>query len=138
MKKLGVDHFIATDEQGWEFGENASSLDLIVSTVSSDKLPLVGYSSLLAFRGTFVQVGAPEDPLLAFSAFPLIMKAVHITGSAIGWPKEIEEMLQLIVDKGIKPWTQEIPIKDANKAVIEFENGKPRYQFVLKNENYSG
>ncbi|KAK7177452.1 NADP-dependent alcohol dehydrogenase (zinc-binding dehydrogenase) [Paraphaeosphaeria sporulosa] len=137
-KRLGADHFIATDEEGWEQGENAFSLDLIVSTVSSDKLPLVGYLNLLAFRGTFVQVGAPEDPLPAFPAFALIMKAVHITGSAIGSPKEIEEMLQLVADKGIKPWTQEVPMKDANKAILDFENGKPRYRFVLKNENYSG
>ncbi|EKG16378.1 Alcohol dehydrogenase superfamily zinc-containing [Macrophomina phaseolina MS6] len=136
-KKLGADRFIATADEGWDQGTNFASLDLIVSTVSSDKMPLAGYLNLLSFRGTFVQVGAPEDPLPAFPAFSLIMKAAHITGSAIGSPKEIEEMLQLIAEKGIKPWTQEIPLKDANQAVIDFEAGKPRYRFVLKNENYT-
>ncbi|KAK7189046.1 zinc-binding dehydrogenase [Paraphaeosphaeria sporulosa] len=121
-KKLRADHFIAADEEGWEQGDNASSLDLIVSTVLSDKLPLVGYLNILAF----------EEPVA------LIMKAVHITGSAIGSPKDIKEMLQLVSEKGIKPWTQEVSLKHTNKAILDFENGKPRYRFVLKNENYSG
>ncbi|OAG05350.1 NAD(P)-binding protein [Paraphaeosphaeria sporulosa] len=117
-KKLRADHFIAADEEGWEQGDNASSLDLIVSTVLSDKLPL--------------------DLFPAFPAVALIMKAVHITGSAIGSPKDIKEMLQLVSEKGIKPWTQEVSLKHTNKAILDFENGKPRYRFVLKNENYSG
>ncbi|KAJ4329574.1 hypothetical protein N0V87_010740 [Didymella glomerata] len=136
-KALGADNFIATGDEGWESGKNASSLDLIVSTVSSDKMPLPGYLNLLKFRGTFVQVGAPEDPLPAFQAFALIQKAIHITGSAIGAPHEIVEMLNLVSEKNIKPWTQSVPLKEANQAVIDFEAGKPRFRFVLKNENYT-
>ncbi|KAF2820495.1 cinnamyl-alcohol dehydrogenase 1 [Ophiobolus disseminans] len=136
-KKLGADRFIATVDEGWDQGENASSLDLIVSTVSSDKIPLSGYLSLLKLRGTFVQVGAPEDPLPAVPAFTLIMKAVRITGSGVGSTQQIRDMLQFVVEKGIKPWTQEILLKDANKAVVAFEDGKPRYRLVLKNENYT-
>jgi alcohol dehydrogenase (NADP+) len=79
-KKLGADRFIATADDKWDQGSNASSLDLIVSTVSSDKMPLSGYLNLLAFKGKFVQVGAPEDPLPAFPAFALIGKAVSVTG----------------------------------------------------------
>lgn len=136
-KKLGADHFIATEDEGWEKGENAGSLDLIISTVSSDKMPMQGYLELLAFRGTFVQVGAPEDPLPAFQAFSLIIKAIHITGSAIATPEQIREMLQLVADQNIEPWVQEIPMKEANQAILDFEAGKPRYRFVLKNENFS-
>jgi alcohol dehydrogenase (NADP+) len=62
---------------------------------------------------------------------------VHVTGSAIGPPAEIKEMLDLVAEKGIKPWTQVVPMKDANQAIIDFEDGKPRYRFVLKNENYT-
>jgi len=135
-KTLGADRFIATADKGWDEGSNVSSLDLIISTVSSDKMPLSGYLNLLNFRGTFVQVGAPEDPLPSFPAFALISKAIHVTGSIIGSPKEIREMLQLAKEKGIKPWTQEVLMKEANQAVVDFDAGKPRYRFVLKNENY--
>ncbi|KAE8843042.1 hypothetical protein HRS9139_02339 [Pyrenophora teres f. teres] len=132
-KKLGADRFIATAEDDWSGGANASSLDLIISTVSSDKMPLSGYLNLMAFRGTFVQVGAPEDPLPGFSAWQLIMSGVHITGSSIGSPKEIKEMLQVAKEKGVKPWTQAIPMTEANRALVEFGEGKPRYRFVLTN-----
>ncbi|KAG9191183.1 alcohol dehydrogenase (NADP+) [Alternaria panax] len=115
-------------DEGWNQGSSAAALDLIISTVSFDKLPLPGYLNLLSFWGTFVQVGAPADPLLAFLAFTLIVKAVHITGSCTGSPKEIEEMLQFVADKGVKPWMQLIPIEEANRAIVEFEDGKPRYR----------
>lgn len=45
-------------------------------------------------------------------------------------------MLKLVEEKNIKPWTQERSMKEANQAVLDFEAGKPRYRFVLKNENY--
>lgn len=59
-KKMGADEFIATDEDKDWAKEHALSLDLIVSTVSSPKMPLVDYLSLLKVGGTFIQVGAPE------------------------------------------------------------------------------
>lgn len=55
--KLGADMYIATDEEKDWVPKNRRSLDLIVCTVSSDKMPLEGYLSLLATHGTFVQVG---------------------------------------------------------------------------------
>jgi alcohol dehydrogenase (NADP+) len=55
-KKLGADRFIATGDEGWDKGSNASSIDLIVSTVSSDKMPLAGYLNLLSFKGEFVYI----------------------------------------------------------------------------------
>lgn len=43
-------------------------------------------------------------------------------------------MLQLAVDEKVKPWIKEVPMKDANQAIIDFEAGIPRYRFVLSNE----
>ena len=130
--KLGADDFIATAEEDWA-KKHASSLDLIVSTVSSPSLPLGGYLSLLDFGGKFIQVGLPEDNMPQFTAFALIMKKVSIGGSLIGSPNEIREMLQLAADKGVHPWINEKPMADANKAILDFEAGLPRYRMVLKN-----
>lgn len=133
---MGATGFVATDEdEDWATkSPYVNSLDLIVSTVSSPKMPLMGYLSLLRFRGAFIQVGAPEDSLPAINAFPLIMKEIKIGGSAIGPPHEIEEMLQLAAERKIKPWVQVRSMKEANQAVVDFEAGKPRYRFVLANE----
>jgi len=55
--KLGADKYIATDDdKNWD-KENARTLDLIISTVSSDKMPMTGYLSLLKINGSLIQVG---------------------------------------------------------------------------------
>lgn len=131
-KELGANDLIATGEEGWDT-KHANSLDLIVSTVSGPNMPLQGYLNLLDVGGRFIQVGAPEDPVPPFTAFALIAKKVSVEGSAIGSPKQIQEMLELAAKNKVKPWIQEMPMSDANKAIIDFEKGVPRYRFVLKN-----
>jgi alcohol dehydrogenase (NADP+) len=46
-------------------------------------------------------------------------------------------MLQLAADQKIKPWVQERPLKDANKVVVDMEEGKARYRYVLVNEKHA-
>jgi alcohol dehydrogenase (NADP+) len=131
--KLGADKYIATDEdEGWA-EKNAGTLDLIVCTVSSSKMPLKKYMQLLSSRGRLVQVGAPEDHLPEVSAFDLIMGEKSLSGSAIGPPSQISEMLQLAADKKIKPWVEQRPMKDVNQVVQDMEDGKARYRYTLVN-----
>ncbi|KFY41784.1 hypothetical protein V494_02797 [Pseudogymnoascus sp. VKM F-4513 (FW-928)] len=132
-EKMGATGFIATADENWA-QKNAGSLDLIISTVSSPDMPLSGYLSLLGPKGQFIQVGAPEDVLPPINAFSLIRNGIKLGGSLIGTPQEIEDMLKLAVEKKVKPWIQKIPMTEANKAVVDFEAGAPRYRFCLVNE----
>ncbi|KAI1388362.1 NADP-dependent alcohol dehydrogenase C [Hypoxylon trugodes] len=135
--KLGADEYIATDEDRDWHAKHALSLDLIICTVSSEKMPLNNYLSLLKTKGTFIQVGAPDGGSLpAVNAFTLIRNGIKVGGSATGAPWEIREMLQLAADKKIKSWIQERPLEEANQAIVDMENGKARYRYVLVNENY--
>jgi alcohol dehydrogenase (NADP+) len=103
--KLGADRYIATDDDEDWAKNNRRTLDLIVSTVSSGKMPLEGYVSLLKTKGTLIQVGAPDGGELPnINAFTLIGNGVKVGGSAIGSPEEINEMLKLAADKKIHPW----------------------------------
>lgn len=120
-RKMGADEFIATDEDKDWATKNAGSIDLIVSTVSSHKMPLGEYIGLLRIKGTFVIVGAPEDSLPGFNGFALIGKGAQMKGSAIGSPDDIREMLALAAEKNIQPWIQERPMKEANQATIDME-----------------
>ena len=162
--KLGADEYIATDEeQGWE-AKHAPSLDLIIGTVSSVKMPLSGYLKLLDTNGTFIQVGyvtpfplaqflcsfwGPSIDTLFFhsapdggrmpeiNAFTLIGAGIKVGGSGIGSPGQIQEMLQFAADKGIKPWVEERPMQKANETVVDLEAGKARYRYVLVNEKHA-
>lgn len=95
-------------------------------------MPLAQYLGLLSRGGTFVQVGAPEEPV-PLSAFALIRTRVHLTGSVIGSPGEIREMFELVAAKGVKVWVETRPMKEANQAVLDMVDGKPRYRYVLTN-----
>ncbi|CRK21700.1 hypothetical protein BN1723_002815 [Verticillium longisporum] len=135
--KLGADQYIATGEdEGWE-KKNARSLDLIICTVSSSNMPYTGYLGLLKPGGKLVQVGAPDGGNLPpVNAFSLILNGINLGGSLIGTPNDIREMLELAVEKKVKPWVETRPMKDANKAIVDFEAGKPRYRYVLVNEKH--
>ncbi|KAF5712264.1 NADP-dependent alcohol dehydrogenase 6 [Fusarium mundagurra] len=129
---LGCTDYIATaDEEGWET-KNSRRLDLIISTVSSPKMPLADYIGLLRLDGTLVQVGLPEGQL-PFRPGSLTGARRRIAGSNIGSPAEIKEMLQLVADKNVKPWVEMRPMSEANQAIIDFEAGKPRFRYVLVN-----
>ena len=96
-------------------------------------MPLESYLQLLRVHGTFIQVGAPEDKLPSFSAHALIGKGIKIGGSMIGSPAEIEEMLQLAVEKKVKAWVQTRPMREVNRAIVEMDEGRARYRFTLVN-----
>lgn len=95
--------------------------------------PLQDYLGLLRLDGALVQVGLPEDG--AFSLHPglLIGRRIKFTGSAIGSPGEIREMLELAADQDVKPWVQMRPMEDANQAMMDMDAGKARYRYVLQN-----
>jgi alcohol dehydrogenase (NADP+) len=133
-RKMGADDFIATDEDKDWVRKHRTTLDLIVCTVSSPQMPLSRYLQLLRVGGQFIQVGAPEDKIPAFNAFSLIGKNIRIGGSSIGSPKDIHEMLELFAENGVKTWNNNVPMKDANRAIVDMEAGKARYRIVLVNE----
>jgi len=134
--KMGADEYIATDDDKDWATKNARSLDLIISTVSSPKMPLMEYLQMLRVKGTFIQVGAPEDKLPDMNAFAFIAKGVKFGGSMIGPPWQIEEMLNFAAEKKLKPWIEKIPMNKANDALIRFESGKVRYRISLVNEKH--
>lgn len=132
-KAMGATEYIATSEDEKWARKHARSLDLIVSTVSSPDMPLESYLRLLRTGGQFIQVGAPEDKLPPIAAFGLIGKGCKIGGSQIGSPREIEEMLKFAAEKGVKPWVEKKSMKDANRCIVDMEDGKARYRYVLTN-----
>ncbi|KAF2831693.1 alcohol dehydrogenase-like protein [Ophiobolus disseminans] len=137
-KAMGATDYIATSEDAKWARTHARSLDLIISTVSSPDMPLESYLRLLRTGGQFIQVGAPEDKLPRIAAFGLIGKGCKIGGSQIGSPEQIEEMLKFAADKGVRPWVQTRSMKEANKSVVEMEEGRARYRYVLVNEEGGG
>ena len=133
---LGADEYVATadvDDDGtdsdWPHAR-ASSLDLIICTVSSPRMPLHFYLGLLSPKGRFCQVGIPEQPL---DAMPLVLNGSSISFSDSASPGNIREMLELAARKGIKAWTNVRGMEEVNEVLREMEGGKARFRYVLEN-----
>jgi len=138
-EQMGATRFIATgDGSTANFEPYARSLDLIICTVGVANMPLQGYFRLLRLGGTIVFVGLPEEPLPPMTLWPLIATNIHMTGSAIGSPQDINEMFEVAVKHSVRPWIEKIPLKNTNDAVVKMEEGKARYRFVLVNESNGG
>ncbi|KAH6871320.1 chaperonin 10-like protein [Thelonectria olida] len=129
---MGADLHIATEEEDQWQVEHAGTLDLIVCSLSSEKAHLNAYLSLLGSCGTFIQVGFSDTGSLPpIAPNILIRKGIRVGGSMIGSPREIRQMLDFASKENVTPWVETWPMNEANQAIIEMQNGKARYRYVL-------
>ncbi|KAL6828697.1 GroES-like protein [Trichoderma camerunense] len=132
---LGADEYIATaEEEGWA-KKHARTLNLIICSISSSNMPLTEYIGLLKREGIFCQLGLPDDGQFKVGAGTICAGRRSLTGSFMGSPHEIREMLQLAADKGIKPWVEQWPMSEANRAIVDMDLGKAKYRYVLVNND---
>ena len=115
----------------------ARTLDLIISTRDNygenEDGVLDEYLSMLYVHGKFISVGLPDvdSPFPPIHAMSLAMPGCLLGGSSIGNKKEAMEMLELARSKGIKPWIEEMPMKDCKKAVEGVKANRVRYRYIL-------
>jgi len=129
-KNFGAHHFVCTTEAG-ALEKIAGSLDFILSTVSAD-VNWIDYINVLRQKGRLCIVGVPESDI-RFPAFPLIAGQKSISGSLIGSPALIQEMLQFSAQHGIKAQTETFPMSEVNQALERLRQNEARYRIVLKN-----
>ncbi|KAI8365867.1 chaperonin 10-like protein [Choanephora cucurbitarum] len=131
-KELGCDEYLVTSDPE-QMKKYKKQLTHILCTGCSPDFKWSDYLSLLHGNGYFLNVNFPEWEFPPIPPLVLIFNQCFIHGSAIGSPKEIEEMLKFAEEKQVKPWIQKYPMKDVQKAVDDFRAGKPRFRFVLEN-----
>ncbi|KAI0373526.1 GroES-like protein [Pilatotrama ljubarskyi] len=134
IKKMGADHIVNTSEKDFHT-DFAGSLDIIISTLDTytPNTPLSDFLSMLFVHGKFISVGIPnaDNPLPQIHPFDLMPSGALLGGSHIGSKTECLEMLQLAANKGVKPWIEELPMKDAGTALRNLYDNKVRYRYVL-------
>ena len=127
-ERLGADHYYATADDS-TFEDLRGQFDLIINTVSAN-LDLVQYLSLLRTDGTFVQLGAPSDPMKV-PAFALSPRRLSLAGSLIGSISETQEMLDFCGKHNIGSDVEVIDASYINEAYDRVVNSDVRYRFVI-------
>jgi len=126
---LGAHEYLTiNDEQ--KVKEFQGTFDFILSTL--DKVANWNvYLSLLKIGGQMILVGIPDGPF-EMPCQQFVFQRKVLSGSIIGGTKRIEEMLQFCSKHHIVADVQVYPIEEVNKAYEDFNQGKPRYRFVLQ------
>ena len=129
-RSLGAHHFVHSRESK-AMKEVAGSFDFILNTANADQDWNV-YIHALRPNGKLCFVGVPPSPV-SLQAFPLIAGVRTVTGSPIGSPHRIREMLDVAARHGVKATTESFAMAKANEAIEKVKKNKVRYRAVLAN-----
>ncbi|CEP17337.1 hypothetical protein [Parasitella parasitica] len=129
--ELGADDYIGTNAAE-HLTKYTGKFSHILCTGISPDFKWKTYTPLFKPNGVFINVNLPEWNFPEISPMLLVASQVNICGSAIGSPIEIEDMLQFAAKTVLKPYLPTYPMKEAPQAVADFNAGKPRFRFVLK------
>ncbi|PJE80803.1 Aldehyde reductase Ahr [invertebrate metagenome] len=127
---LGAHHTLNSRDPD-ELASAAGYFDLILCTVNV-KLDWAAYINTLKPKGRLHFLGVVLDPV-QFSVFSLLDKQRSLSGSPVGSPATIGQMLDFSVLHHIEPKVEVFAMKDVNQALEHLEHGSPRYRIVLKN-----
>lgn len=132
-KKLGADEVIVTTDEGWA-DKYKYKFDMILNASdATHKMDVAQYMSTLKVGGDFHMVGLGDEPLPALMPMQFTKNGARITGSHLGNHQEMEEMLQLAADKGVRPVVQTIDISEegCKEAVERVQKGDVHFRLTL-------
>ena len=130
--RLGAKHYHATSDHDI-FKNLRNSFDIILNTVSAN-LDLGRYLAMIDRDGVFVELGAPENPLVV-PPFSIIGMRRSISGSMIGGIPETQEMLDFCAEHGIASEIEVIEPEYVNEAYERVIASDVRYRFVIDTES---
>jgi uncharacterized zinc-type alcohol dehydrogenase-like protein len=130
LKRLGA-HNVVNSTDGGAMKSLASRFDFILNTTNA-ALDWQSYFATLAPRGRFHTVGILFAPI-EVPTLPLILGQKSLSGSPLGSPETLRQMLEFCARHGIKPVTEHFKMSDVNAAFDHLRAGKARYRIVLDN-----
>ena len=128
-KKLGAHHVINSRKDS-EIDAVTGKFDFIINTTNVN-LHWDSYINSLAPNGKLHTVGVVPDPIPT-PAFSLILGQKSISGSPLGSPSTINQMLDFCSRHSIESVTEEFAMSDVNNALEHLKSGKARYRIVLR------
>jgi uncharacterized zinc-type alcohol dehydrogenase-like protein len=130
-RQLGA-HFVHNTKREGALKSIARSLDLLLSTVNVP-LDIPGLLETLAPLGRLHVVGVSLKPM-EVPAFGLIAGQKSVSGSPVGSPTAIDQMLAFSARHSVAPIVEFFPMSKVNDALERLRSGKARYRIVLIND----
>jgi uncharacterized zinc-type alcohol dehydrogenase-like protein len=130
LNRLGVHNIISSRDSN-ALTQAQGTLDMILSTVNVP-LDWNAYMEVLRPQGRLHFLGVTVEPI-SVNAFPMILAQKSISGSPVGSPTVISEMLDFSVRHNLSPVVETFQMSQVNDAMERLKSGKTRYRIVLSN-----
>ncbi len=127
-RSLGADQFLVITDKDQE-RKYSAYFDFLLCTAHG-RLDWESALKLLEKRGKVILTGFPE---MHFRPIDLVAHELTISGSFLGLPSEMREMLRFSQDNKIRPMIEMFPMTEVNEAIRKIRENKARYRVVLCN-----
>jgi uncharacterized zinc-type alcohol dehydrogenase-like protein len=128
-RRMGA-HHIVNSRNDSELEQLEGTFDFIINTTNAN-LNWELYLNALRPKGTLHTVGVVPDPI-PVPSFPIILGQKSVSGSPLGSPATVKQMLEFCQRHNIAAITEEFAMSDVNAAFQHLKEGKARYRLVLK------
>jgi uncharacterized zinc-type alcohol dehydrogenase-like protein len=128
-QSLGAHHFVDSRDSE-RMQALAGQFNFILNTTNVS-LDWPAYLNALAPRGRLHTVGVVPEPI-GVPGILMNMGQRSLSGSPVGSPATVDDMLQFCARHEIAPLTEQFPISQVNEALDHLRSGTARYRVVVK------
>ncbi|NDZ78714.1 alcohol dehydrogenase catalytic domain-containing protein [Streptomyces sp. SID10853] len=127
---LGARHYIdSTAENVADALQELGGAKAVLATVTNGPAMTATFDGL-GRRGELIVVGATPDEM-TFSGTQFINGTKKVYGHASGTAVDTEDTLRFAAQTGVRSWTEEAPLEEADEAFARMLSGSARFRMVL-------
>lgn len=130
-RQMGA-HRVVNSRDDEALKAEAGRFDFILSTIAADA-NWTAYMNALGPRGRLHSVGVPPKPFNVH-VFQFIPQQRSLSGTPLGSPATIRQMLDFCARHDINPKVERLPMSQIGEAFERIRSGSPRYRIVLDND----
>ena len=129
-KQLGAAHYIdSTRENVAEALQALGGAKVVLATVTNADAMSATVNGL-GRRGELIIAGISMDPL-NLTAVQISSGGKKIYGHASGIAVDTQDTMRFAAQTGVRPWIEQMPLDQADKAMAKLASGQARFRMVL-------
>ncbi|WP_326822930.1 alcohol dehydrogenase catalytic domain-containing protein [Streptosporangium sp. NBC_01756] len=132
--KLGASHYIDSATEKMADALQAHGGAKVVLATVTNAAAMSATVDGLGRRGELIIVGVAMEPL-DITPLQLVSGAKRVYGHASGIAVDTQNTMRFAAQSGVRSWTEEVPLEEADAAFQKMISGQARFRMVLTTGN---
>jgi D-arabinose 1-dehydrogenase-like Zn-dependent alcohol dehydrogenase len=132
--ELGASHYIDSATENVADALRAHGGAKVVLATVTNAEAMAATVDGLGRRGELVIVGVDVEPV-GITPLQLVSGAKRVYGHASGIAVDTQNTMKFAAQSGVRPWTEEAPLEEADAAFQKMISGQARFRVVLTTGN---